>query len=130
MKLRIEITTNNAAFGPTASDRGQHSDAMRAYVIASDYGSFLHNADRGACFYAFRFNDGRPDSEQHRAKCIAYTRHLIAHASRKGSGWQRHQARMADILDLRWLLAWFHRCELYPRKENANYSRGRVDIAM
>lgn len=43
-----------------------------AYRIASDWGSYLHNSDPGACLYGFRAGDGRPVSEFHRAQCLAY----------------------------------------------------------
>lgn len=49
----------------------------RAYDIASNWGSYMNDGDPGAVFYSFRFNDARPDTEDHRAKCIAYTKHLI-----------------------------------------------------
>lgn len=101
--------------------RAPASDQRRAYLIASDYGSFLHAGDPGACFYGFRFNDGRPDSEQHRAKCIAYTRKCLSEVRGKHVGVMRTQAHAVEMLDLRWLLAWFHRCELF--------SGSRVDMA-
>lgn len=44
----------------------------KAYTIASEWGSYLHSSDPGACFYGFRAGDGRPVSEEHRAQCLAY----------------------------------------------------------
>lgn len=49
----------------------------RAYDLASDWGSYMHTGDPGACFYAFRFNDGRPVSEEHRLQCLIYARTLL-----------------------------------------------------
>jgi len=44
----------------------------KAYTIASEWGSYLHSSDPGACMYGFRAGDGRPVSEAHRAQCLAY----------------------------------------------------------
>lgn len=44
----------------------------KAFAIASEWGSYLHSSDPGACFYGFRAGDGRPVSEEHRAQCLAY----------------------------------------------------------
>lgn len=54
----------------------------RAYAIASRWGSFLHNADPGACLYALYHNDGRPLNEEHRLQCL---RHLRSKQHRTGS---------------------------------------------
>ncbi|MBP2498365.1 hypothetical protein ABID82_005051 [Methylobacterium sp. PvP062] len=43
-----------------------------AYAIASQWGSYIHSADPGACFYAFHAGDGRPVSEEHRTQCLAH----------------------------------------------------------
>ena len=44
----------------------------KAYDVASNWGSFVHNGDEGRCFYGFHFQDGRPVSEAHRKACLDY----------------------------------------------------------
>lgn len=56
-----------------------------AYRIASDWGSYLHNSDPGACFYAFHKDDGRPVSEEHRAQCLRYASDLFGRVETKAA---------------------------------------------
>lgn len=46
----------------------------RAYWLASQWGSFKHELDPGACMYGFYANDGRPVSEVHRAQVLDWLR--------------------------------------------------------
>jgi hypothetical protein len=50
---------------------------IEAYLIASEWGSFIHNGDPGAVFYTFPINDGRPQSEAHRQLLMDYCFDLI-----------------------------------------------------
>lgn len=43
----------------------------QAWLYAAQWGSFIRIGDPGACMYGFS-EDCRPQSEQHRAACIAY----------------------------------------------------------
>jgi hypothetical protein len=54
-----------------------------AYSIASQWGSYISAGDPGACFYSFRYGDGRPVSEEHRSQCLAYLdERLLPHLAR------------------------------------------------
>ena len=56
---------------------------QEAYKIASSWGSYMREGDPGACFYSFPVDDGRPESEEHRTRCLAYLdSDLIPHAKR------------------------------------------------
>lgn len=44
----------------------------QAFDVAASWGSYMHAGDPGACFYGFHLNDARPQSERHRAQCLAY----------------------------------------------------------
>ena len=49
-----------------------------AYLIASQWGSYMRNGDPGAVFYSFPLDgqnrgDARPQDDDHRAALIAYT---------------------------------------------------------
>lgn len=46
----------------------------RAYALASQWASFLYNADPGACIYALHPNDGRPLNDEHRLQCLRHLR--------------------------------------------------------
>jgi hypothetical protein len=52
--------------------------ALKAFEVASQWGSLVRNGDPGAVFYTFPLNDARPLNEAHRAQCLDYTRQLIA----------------------------------------------------
>lgn len=45
-----------------------------AFAFASQWGSFMHAGDPGACMYGFHHNDGRPVSEAHRLDCLRWLR--------------------------------------------------------
>lgn len=49
-----------------------------AFEIASQWGSYISNGDPGAIFYSFPLNDARPQGDDHRAACLAYTDDLLA----------------------------------------------------
>lgn len=76
----------------------------RAYIIASQWGSYMHAGDPGACFYGFRFNDGRPQSEAHRRACIAYAERCELIALSQGD--------KRDASELRRLRRFFETTEL------------------
>lgn len=57
---------------------------QRAYLIASQWGSYMHAGDPGACFYGFHPGDGRPQSEEHRQACLAYADRCKAIATAQG----------------------------------------------
>lgn len=44
----------------------------QAYRIASQWGSYMHAGDPGACFCAFHLDDARPVSERHRKACLSW----------------------------------------------------------
>lgn len=51
--------------------------AMKAYQIASQWGSYMESGDPGACFYGFPVNDGRPQDQEHRHACLNYIENLL-----------------------------------------------------
>ncbi len=75
----------------------------QAYIVASQWGSFMSSGDPGACLYSFRFNDGRPVSEQHRAQCLAYLESDLLPL-----------ANAADRRELVELRAYLSTCEVRP----------------
>lgn len=83
-------------------------DAYRAYEVASNWGSYLYAGDPGACFYGFRFNDGRPATEHHRALCITHLdKDLLPLVGRVYGD--------KDRQELEELRAWFETAPLYTR---------------
>lgn len=48
-----------------------------AFDIASQWGSYISAGDPGAVFYSFPLNDARPQDDDHRAACLAYTDELL-----------------------------------------------------
>lgn len=48
-----------------------------AFEIASQWGSYIRAGDPGAIFYTFPLNDARPQGDDHRAACLAYTDDLL-----------------------------------------------------
>jgi hypothetical protein len=89
----------------------------QAYGIAAQWGSFMSVGDPGACFYGFRFNDGRPQSEAHRARCLAYIdEELIPLAEdevkrtyryRTGKRAHEHRNAVQDLAELKVLRDYF-----------------------
>lgn len=49
-----------------------------AFEIASQWGSYMRDGDPGAIFYSFPLNDARPQGDDHRAACLAYTDDLLS----------------------------------------------------
>lgn len=87
----------------------------QAYETASQWGSYIKAGDPGACFYAFRLNDGRPVDEAHRSACVAYTRDLIKLVHRdiqKASTKAERTELGGDLAELEHLLSWFKQCGL------------------
>jgi hypothetical protein len=91
----------------------------QAYVIASQWGSYINTGDPGACFYGFKFNDGRPKDELNRGLCLAYTQSLIAKVSHRIKHEPEYLKRYRvlaqyrrDLKDLEALLSWFNTCEV------------------
>lgn len=56
-----------------------------AFLIASQWGSYMRNGDPGAVFYSFKLNDARPIDEDHRVACIAYTDDCLSKVDPTGS---------------------------------------------
>jgi hypothetical protein len=54
----------------------------RAYALASQWGSFIHDSDPGACLYALYPDDGRPLSDEHRVQCLQHLRRQQTKTSR------------------------------------------------
>lgn len=75
----------------------------KAYDIASNWGSYMTAGDPGACFYGFRFGDGRPVSEAHRVDCLTYARTLL-----------NRGVDEADEPELRALIEFHANCDLNP----------------
>lgn len=98
--------------------------AERAYEVASQWGSYIHATDIGACFYGFFLKDGRPVSEEHRTACLAYTIALLeAVRARRARFFEvRHTAHGAEqyrdalqsAAELVDLFLWFMACDLRP----------------
>jgi hypothetical protein len=91
-----------------------------AYAIASQWGSYQHAGDPGASFYAFRKDDGRPVSEEHRAQCLRYLDRecwVAAQLAIENARAWRDAARVAsaerDLADLRRLKLWFRTAPLW-----------------
>lgn len=91
-----------------------------AYAIASQWGSYRTAGDPGACFYAFRKDDGRPASEEHRAQCIRYLDRECWVAAQLGienaRAWRdapRLAAAESNMEALRQLKAWFRAAPLW-----------------
>lgn len=73
----------------------------QAYQVASQWGSYMRSGDPGACFYGFKPDDGRPQTETHRQQCIAY------------AGQCRDDAtRVIHRRQLQRLVTWFKTCDL------------------
>lgn len=90
----------------------------QAYDIASQYGSLIRAGDPGACFYRFRFNDGRPATEAHREECLAYAESLEKdfagrHWTAQDDETDEEAAEIAqDVDNLRALLEFFRASDL------------------
>lgn len=72
---------------------------MRAYEIASQWGSYISAGDQGACFMSFFAGDGTPQTEGHREACLAYTIDLLA-AVQSGDAGDNREADRADLISL------------------------------
>lgn len=83
--------------------------AKTAARIASLWGSLMTAGDPGACFYGFHLDDGRPQDEDHRADCIAYTESLLK-AERAS------ETEPGNVAELESLLEWFKACPLFSGK--------------
>jgi hypothetical protein len=93
--------------------------AKRAYAIAVAHGSYIHATDPGACFYAFKPNDGRPANEAHRKECLLWLAYCLQSAKNRLHSTRNNPRRQsdamdarADIADLKWLQEWFEGCPL------------------
>lgn len=75
----------------------------RAFALASQWGSFQHATDPGACMYAFHAGDGRPLDEAHRMQCLVWLR------SR-----QRNVRTNRDARQLQQLIRFMANTELRP----------------
>ena len=81
----------------------------KAYDIASQWVSYRHAGDPGACFYGFYFRDGRPVSDPHRTRCLKYTAALLG----VEHGRPITLRRKRDIDQLRKLYQFFSFAPLY-----------------
>jgi hypothetical protein len=95
--------------------------AAQAYSISSQWGSYMNSFDPGACFYGFHVGDGRPDSELHRAQCIAHAKTCLQRL-RTGIAWgtvEDDESIAADVADLQALVTWFKGCDLRTERKAA-----------
>lgn len=83
--------------------------AKTAARIASQWGSFMTSGDPGACFYGFHIDDGRPQDEDHRQACIAYTETLLTEQ-------RADESEPGNVAELESLLEWFKGCPLFTGK--------------
>jgi hypothetical protein len=73
---------------------------QKAYEVASQWGSYMNAGDPGSCFYGFHINDGRPQDELHRKRCLEYTQSLYIAAD---------DSEREELAALR---LWFAGCEV------------------
>jgi hypothetical protein len=89
-----------------------------AYAIASQWGSYMNDADPGRVFYTFPAGDARPIDEAHRAWCLQHTVQCLviakSHASQCG-----HGDDDADVQDLLALERFFRECEIVEMRRAA-----------
>lgn len=83
--------------------------AKTAARIASQWGSMMTSGDPGACFYGFHIDDGRPQDEDHRQVCIAYTESLL-------TAQRADEDEPGNVAELESLLEWFKGCPLFTGK--------------
>jgi hypothetical protein len=79
--------------------------SARAYTIASSWGSLVRSGDPGAVFYSFPYDDATPQSEDHRERLIAYTKHCQKTASQSENFNLKEQR--ANSRELKALLSFF-----------------------
>lgn len=92
--------------------------AAAAYAIASQWGSYMSDADPGRVFYTFPAGDARPLDEAHRAWCLQHTAQCLAiargYASQCG-----HGDDDADVQELLALERFFRESETAPAMRRA-----------
>lgn len=68
-----------------------------AFAIASQWGSYIRDGDPGAVFYSFPLNDARPQDDDHRAACLAYTDELLAGLDPAGADYVEDKANLTVL---------------------------------
>lgn len=90
---------------------------QQAYEIASQWGSYSSSKDPGRVFYTFAPGDARPQSESHRAWCLAHTEQCIRIATARSRQIGTAPDADVDVDDLLQLRQFFHHSPLKPEEE-------------
>lgn len=126
MRIFCEEEIIRVPYDPWKAGEVDPLEPDEAYGIASQWGSFMSESDRGAVFYTFPFEEARPQNFEHRRSLVAYTRHcqLIAqerirdfeNASQESQGAWPWGNPYQDMEDLQRLETFFLQAEAMPEK--------------
>ena len=86
--------------------------SAEACEFAPTWGSYMRAGDPGACLYGFSDGDGRPQTEEHRQRCLEQMRLNLLHVKADPQNYDDDEAEQIERF-----IAWM---ETAPTKESTN----------